>query len=387
MNPGKIIITTSKGLVPCLKGELAGLNYPVTAFSDNHVETSGSLADTMRMNLWLRTAFHVLYFLEEFPCNHPDDLYRKVREMEWEKWLDPKTYLSVTSTVDHPSINDSRFPNLRCKDAIVDRLRDKTGARPDSGPEMKGAVIRLFWKERKASLYIDTSGEPLTRRGYRKIPVRAPLQETLAAAILLSTGWDLKSHFINPMCGSGTLAIEAALLALKRAPGLSRQSFGFQHIIPFDGGEWGRIRAQAKELALASITGRILCSDLDSRAVDAARRNAKTAGVDQVIEFQTCDFAETPIPEGGGVLVLNPEYGMRLGIDQDLEKTYARIGDFLKQKCAGYKGFVFSGNLDLLKKIGLKSSRRIPFFNAKIECRLVEYLLYRGSLEKSGHTA
>ncbi len=375
----KIIITTAKGLVPYLADEVLGLEYPVRATSTNHVETEGSLSDAMRLNLWLSTAFHVLYHLKSFPCKTPDELYQGVYEFPWEEWLFSDKYLSITSTVDNPEINDSRFPNLRCKDGIVDRLRDKTGMRPDSGPDASYAVVRLFWKTGTASLFIDTSGEPLTRRGYRKIPWQAPMQETLAASLVLASGWNGKGNFVNPMCGSGTLAIEAALIGLNRAPGLLRSNFGFKHIRGYNEPQWQAIRKRAHESALKIFPGKIIASDISQEAIDAAIRNATTAGVDQLIEFIKCDFAETPIPDSEGVVLLNPEYGLRLGDHSELPETYRRIGDFFKKKCSGYRGFVFSGNMELLKKIGLKPCKRLHFYNAKIECRLFEYELYSGT--------
>jgi putative N6-adenine-specific DNA methylase len=229
---------------------------------------------------------------------------------------------------------------------------------------------------------LDTSGEPLSKRGYRKIPFRAPLQETLAASLVMATGWDSGLNFVNPMCGSGTLAIEAALTGLNRAPGLLRGNFGFMHLKGFDKLLWDKLRRDARASAKKTLKGRIIATDMRQEAVEAARKNAVTAGVDHVIEFGECDYTMTAVPEGGGVVILNPEYGERMGEISELELTYSGIGDFFKKRCGGYKGYVFTGNPELGKKVGLRAKRRIPFYNSTIECRLLEYELYEGSRKK-----
>ena len=260
----------------------------------------------------------------------------------------------------------------------MDRIKEKTGRRPDSGPDRDRSVVHLYWKEDRAVVYLDTSGEPLSRRGYRKIPLEAPMQETLAAAVVLAMGWSGEGNFINPMCGSGTLAIEAALIALKRAPGLLRGNFGFMHIKDFDEGRWSDVRETAKRASKKAYPGRIIATDSSPEAVEAARKNSVTAGVEHLIELSVCDFAETRLP-GSGMIVMNPPYGERMGRIEKLEDTYKDIGDFLKQKAQGYTGYVFTGNPTLAKKLSLKPKRSIPFFNSGIECRLLEYELYQGT--------
>ena len=181
------------------------------------------------------------------------------------------------------------------------------------------------------------------------------------------------------MCGSGTLAIEAALIALKRAPGLLRSNFGLKHVMGFDSEAWSTLRKEVHVQSKKDLPFRIIATDIDKKAVEAAKKNAQTAGVDQIIEFHVCDFNDTPIPEEKGIVILNPEYGHRLGKQHKLEETYKGIGDFFKNKCAGFTGYVFTGNMALAKKVGLRTSRRLIFFNAKIECRLLEYHMYVGS--------
>ncbi len=237
----------------------------------------------------------------------------------------------------------------------------------------------LYWKNDECSLYLDTSGEPLSKRGYRKIPFKAPMQETLAASVILATGWNGRGNFINPMCGSGTLAIEAALIALNKAPGLLRSNYGFMHLKGFNEARWKDLRKNARAAVKKASGWRIIATDIDPVAVEAARQNATTAGVEHFIEFGTGDYAETPVPDGGGVIVLNPEYGERMGEISELEGTYKGLGDFFKQKCRGYTGYLFTGNPGLAKKVHLKPKRKLPFFNGPIECRLFEYDLYEGS--------
>ena len=290
----------------------------------------------------------------------------------------------MTSAVDNPTIRDSRFANVKCKDAIVDRIKKKYGRRPDSGPERTGAVVDLYWKGDRCWVYLDTSGEPLYRRGYRKIPLHAPMQETLAAAVIVATGWKGKGNFINPMCGSGTLAIEAALVALNKAPGLLRKNFGFMHLRGFNRPSWNVMLQAAKARVRKSFPGRIVATDIDPQAIRASRQHAEAAGVDQLSEFSVGDYSATPIPEGGGVVILNPEYGERMGKVEQLKEVYQGIGDFFKKRCHGYTGYIFTGNLDLAKKVGLKAQRKVPFFSSNVECRLLEYDLYEGSRRTPG---
>lgn len=376
---GTIRLTCTRGLAPWLEREVRGLGLTPRAVDETGVEVAGTLRDCMALNLRSHVATYVLYLLERFTCRSPDELYKRVVALPWEDVVAPDERLSVVSAVDHPSITDSRFANRRVKDAIVDRIARRRGRRPDSGPERENVVVSLYWSGDDGRVYLNTTGRKLSDRGYRRIPGQAPMRETLAAAVVLETGYDGTAPLVNPMCGSGTLAIEAALIASGRAPGLLRSNFGFAHVIGFDDAEWQAIRREAHRLRAAGPPAPIVATDLDPSAVEAARKNATTAGVEQLIEFRVCDFAETALPERPGVVLLNPGYGERVGEERELEATYARIGDFFKRRCAGWTGFVFTGNPGLAKKIGLRTSRRVPFFNAWIECRLLRFELYEGS--------
>ncbi|MCZ6835180.1 MAG: class I SAM-dependent RNA methyltransferase [Planctomycetota bacterium] len=377
-----ILITCAKGLIDWLVQDLARLGYQPETVHRTSVTLKGTMLDCMRLNLGLFTAFEVLYFLDEFPCRDGDQLYQQVMKLPWEEWIDVDEYLTVTSRVDTPSVNNSMFPSLKVKDAIVDRINSRAGRRPDSGPDRNGVVVTLYWKDNHARIYFNTSGSKLADRGYRRIPLNAPMQETLAAAVLLASGYDGTKPLVAPMCGSGTLAIEAALIATGRAPGLLRANFGLNHIKGVDLDAWKTLRRDLQKKAKKHATpAPIIASDVDERAIEAARKNATTAGVERLIEFHVCDFTTSPIPtcDEGGVVILNPEYGLRLGDVKGLEHTYGRIGDFFKTRCQGYTGCLFTGNLDLAKKIGLKASRRIPFLNGGIDCRLLKYEIYIGS--------
>jgi 23S rRNA G2445 N2-methylase RlmL len=381
--PSRIIITCSNRLAPYLQMEVEELGYRPARTFKTGVELKGTLADCIRLNLNLRCASQVLFSLKEFSAENADDLYKALMDHPWEEVIEADGYFSISSNVSNETINNSLYANVKVKDAIVDRFRNKTGNRPDSGPEMDKAVIHLYWKDSTAEIFIDTSGETLSKHGYRKIPGKAPMLESLAAATLLATKWDRRSAFINPMCGSGTIAIEAALLATKRKPGLLRFNYAFMHVVGYDE-QLYNAEFKKLELQVTEVPGlKIIATDISEDAVNISKINAGIAGVEEYIEFVVCDFEETKVTEEvRGVVYLNPEYGDRLGVEAELESTYKRIGDFLKKKCKGYFGYIFTGNLELAKKIGLKPNRRIEFFTSKIDCRLFEYELYSGTRRK-----
>lgn len=376
-----ISLTCPKRITPYLKDEIRELDYPIKKVRKAGLETEGSLHDCMELVLSLRTAHRVHYLVDEFRAGDADEMYQKVNELPWEDIIDTHGYVSITSFIDNPSIDNTQFANLRCKDAVVDRIRTQKGSRPDSGPNMNGTVLFLFWRNTNCRIFIDASGESLSRRGYRTESHTAPLQETLAASIVKATEWRPDTHFINPMCGSGTLAIEAALAGLNRPAGSLRPHFGIKHIKGFDRQKWDELRSQLNNGARKDFEGSIVATDRDPNAIRAAQKNARTAGVDHLIRFEVCDFRDTPLPDGKGVVVLNPPYGERLGEKQQLEPLYSSIGDFFKQECTNYTGYVFTGNLELAKKVGLRANRRFPFFNSTIDCRLLKYELYEGSRE------
>lgn len=375
-----IVITCGKRLTPFLQQEIIDLGFSVQKTLTTGVQINGTLNDCIILNLNLRCASQVLFSLKSFYCNTPDQLYETISQIQWESYIHKDGHFSITSFVDNKSINNSLFANVKVKDAIADRFRKKYNTRPDSGPELNKTVINLYWKEDKAEVFLDTSGETLSKHGYRKIPGKAPMMESLAAATILATKWDRVSPFINPMCGSGTLSIEAAMIAANRRPGLYRDNYAFMHIVGFDEIFFEQKKKKLLE-QIKSVPGlKIIATDISEDAINISKINAGTAGVADLIEFEVCDFRQTEIPENeNGIVFFNPEYGERLGDEIELQEIYAEIGDFMKKKCKGYTGYVFTGNLNLAKKIGLKPKRKIEFYTSKIDCRLLEYELYQGS--------
>lgn len=366
--------------MPYLDQEIRELGFEPEETFVTGVKLKATVNECIRLNLNLRCASQVLYSLQSFEARNADDVYNNLVHFPWEEILPDGGYFSITSNVSNNSINNSMYANLRVKDAVIDRLRDKRGTRPSTGSALTGAVIHLFWKNENAEIFIDTSGDSLARHGYRKIPGQAPMLESLAAATIYASRWDRQSPFVNPMCGSGTIAIEAAMIATNRRPGLFRTNYAFMHLNGYDEQVYLQEDARLEE-QIRDVPGlRIIASDYSPQAIANARKNAVAAGVSDLIEFSVCDFAVTEVPQHvPGIFYVNPEYGERLGEIAELEKTYSRIGDFMKQKCGGYFGYVFTGNLELAKKIGLKASRRIEFYTSTIDCRLLEYELYGGS--------
>jgi putative N6-adenine-specific DNA methylase len=378
--PNTITVTCHKWLAPYLQQEIESLGYTNSHQFATGVSLQGTLNDCIKLNMHLRCASQVLYLIKDFYCNHPDDLYKQASQIKWQNIIPDDGFISISSNVFHPTINNNLFANVRVKDAIVDVLQKVNGKRPNSGNTMEQTVIHLHWKGDTASIFIDTSGQSLGRHGYRKIPGKAPMLEALAAATIIATQWQPNTTFINPMCGSGTVAIEAALIATNRKPGLLRKKYGFMHIKGYNDAFYTNELQQLFN-NITPATCSIIASDISADAIKIAKINADNADVEDVIDWQLCDFAATTVPSTIGTIFLNPEYGERLGEETTLEETYKRIGDFFKQQCAGYAGFIFTGNLDLAKKIGLKPKRRIEFLNGKIDCRLLSYELYAGSKE------
>jgi len=379
-NSAKVIITCNKRLSVYLQQEVEALGFkPVRVFATG-VELMATVNECIKLNLNLRCASQILYRIKEFNAADANEMYQQVLAIEWEKLVDFSGYFSVTSNVDNSTITTPLFANLKVKDAIADRIKSIHNMRPNSGSDYSKTVVHLYWKNDSAEIYLDTSGETLAKHSYRKIPGKAPMLEALAAGTIFSTGWDKKSTFVNPMCGSGTLAIEAALIATNRTPGLLRMNYAFMHILGYDEEVFFKERRILKDQIINHINFKIIASDISEDAINISEKNARTAGVDTLIDFQIADFADTVLPENQpGVIIFNPEYGERLGVHSKLEATYKRIGDYLKQDCKGYKGYIFTGNPDLAKKIGLKASRRLEFYNGKLDCRLLEYELYDGS--------
>ena len=393
-----IIISCAKELSRWTEIEVIEMGYHPIEVTENTVVIRGSMRDVMILNLRLRTAHRVLVPLLRTTCRNIKDLYEAARSIDWENLIEADGYFSVSSIVHNYTIRDTRIPSLYTKDAIADRMREKCQRRPDSGGENKGAAVFVYWERDEAIIYLDTSGEPLSKRGYRKIPGSAPMQETLAAACIMALKWDGKTPFVSPMCGSGTPAIEAAMIAMNRAPGSLKGHFAFQSvkgygsIIPGESAPrvaprqhvgaspeqiWKEIVMDANAAEKKEGIPPIIATDISPEAVDNAHSNAIAAGVSQYITFKACDFGDTPVPESDasprGVVFFNPEYGIRLGTFEELAPVYERIGTFMNEKCNGYTGGLITGNPDLARLVNLYYRTRIPFFNGPIDCRLFVY--------------
>ena len=397
-----IIISCAKALSRWTEQEVLAMGYKPIEVTENTVVVRGAMRDVFRLNLQLRTAHRVLVPLLRTTCRGIRDLYEAVRSIDWENLLDADGYFSVSSIAHNRTIRDTRIPSLYTKDAIADRMRERCQQRPDSGGDNIGAAVFVYWERDEVIIYLDTSGEPLSKRGYRRIPGSAPMQETLAAACLLGMGWKGDRPFLSPMCGSGTPAIEAAMIAMNKAPGSLKGHFAFQsikgysRIIPGEKAPtvaprqtagatpeqiWKEMVLEAKKEERRDNLPRIIATDISPEAVDNAQTNAITAGVAEFIEFHACDFAETPVPEVSaplpgetkGCVFFNPEYGIRLGDPEELKPIYARIGTFMNEKCRGWTGALITGNPDLAAQVNLYYRNRIQFFNGPIDCRLFIY--------------
>jgi len=364
-----------RGAEEIAAGELEQLGLLEVAAGRGGVAFSCNREGLYRANLWLRTASRVLVQLAVFPCTTPEDLYAGVHAVAWADLITPDMTMAVDCSLRDSNLTHSGFVALKTKDAVVDRIRETCGSRPNVDTASPDVRINVHLSRNVCTVSLDSSGDALDRRGYRLERTEAPLRETLAAAVVALTGWDGSLPLADPMCGSGTIPIEAALLAARVAPGLKR-SFGFQRWLDFDERMWKRLLKEAeggiRRLPVGLITG----YDRDSRALVLAARNAAMAGFEGQLHFFHAAM-EAFRPEGDkGVVIINPPYGRRLGEEDELRELYCQIGDIMKKRCRGWTGYILTGNLELAKYIGLKAARRYVLFNGAIECRLLKYELY-----------
>jgi putative N6-adenine-specific DNA methylase len=369
--------TTSKGLEGVLAEEITALGGKRAAVSTGGVSFSGDRDLCYRANLWLRTANRVLLTLSEFPAPTPEALYEGVKAVPWPDLFSVRRKIAVEAAVRDSGLTHSHYAAQKAKDALVDRFREAGGARPDVDPAAPEVRIHLRILRDACTLSLDTSGESLNRRGYRAEPAEAPLRETLAAGIVLLSGWDGHLPLADPACGAGTLLIEAALIATRTAPGLGRASFGFQNLTDYRPSIWASLVEEARGLARRSGIGRIEGSDISVEAIRGAGRNAKKAGIPDLLSFRVCDIRDFSPGKPPGVILCNPPYGVRMaGEGEEVAAFYRAMGEALKKRCAGWTAYILSGNPAATRYIGLKASRRFPLMNGPIDCRLLKYELY-----------
>lgn len=368
--------TAAKGVEEVLASEIRSLGIPDPCVERGGVRFRGDLGACYKANLWLRTAQRILMPVAEFPCDSPETLYEGVRSIPWTRYLTPDMTLAVSCNLRDSAMTHSGFTALKTKDAIVDSIRDFHGRRPNVDTVDPDLLVNVHLVRNRCTVSLDTSGTGLDKRGYRLETKEAPLRETLAAAIIELSGWDGTSALVDPMCGSGTIPIEAALKASRRPPGCLRSGYGFQRWPGYDASLWRNIFRDAREQALPELPVSILGSDASSGAIRNARRNAERAGIAQFVTFGNRDIGDVSPPPFPGIVLCNPPYGVRLGEEEALKPLYKKIGDMLKRRFNGYTAFLLVGNAALAPCIGLRASRRIVLFNGPIECRLLRYELY-----------
>lgn len=333
-----------------------------------------------RVNLWSRIATRVLWRVANGAYRNELDVYTLVRSLPWPEWFAVDQTLRVYVTAIRSPLKSLEFIALRTKDAVCDAFRAVLNRRPSVDTANPNIRIHLFLAEADATVYLDTSGEPLYKRGLKRAKVEAPLKENLAAGILRLAEWQPQEPLFDPMCGSGTFLLEAAQIALDIAPGLGRH-FAFERFRRFDAPVWRQLIEDARKMR-RDVPITIAGADIDAVEVDRARRNLQYAGFDSRIKVIQADIIDALPPGEQGVMVTNPPYGVRLGDQKSLDLLYPKLGDALKQRFAGWRCYLFSGDDNLPKLIGLKASRRTPLYNGALECRLYEYRMVAGKLEK-----
>jgi putative N6-adenine-specific DNA methylase len=366
--------TCARGIEPVLAQELRELGAQDVEPGRGGASFRGDRTLLYRANLWLRTAIRVLVPITEVHVTSPDELYEAVKALDWDRYLTPDHTLAVDCNVRDSQITHSKYAALRVKDAICDRMTERHGRRPsvDTDTPMLGLNLHIYRDE--AVLSLDSSGESLHKRGYRPILTKAPLNEALAAAIILLTGWRGEAPLVDPLCGSGTLPIEAAWIALRRPPGLTRKRFGFQGWMDFDVALWAELRDEARRGVRKALPQPILGSDVRRDAIAFSVNNARAAGIGHLLRFEVRDAKDFAPPEGpSGVIVCNPPYGERIGEEKELRGLYRSLGEVFRHCCVGWKAFVFTGNAGLARQIGLEPSQRIPLYNGKIPCQLLRF--------------
>ncbi|MRN37494.1 class I SAM-dependent RNA methyltransferase [Neisseria sp. N95_16] len=372
-----LFITCPRGLETPLTDELASLNIQDIQATDGGVACKASMEQVYRINLHSRTASRVLLRLTKGSYRSEQDIYKLAKNINWFNWFTLEQTFKVKVEGKRANVKSLDFVGLKIKDALCDSFRDIYDARPSVGKIRPDVRVHAFMDERNIEIFIDTSGEALFKRGYREDTGEAPLRENLAAGLLLLAGYDGSQPFQDPFCGSGTLAIEAAWIAGRRAPGLMRR-FGFEKLQNFDKAAWVKIRQEARE-QIVPVTAPIAGSDNDRHMIRAAEHNAEAAEVAEFIRFEVKD-AQNARPNGdNGIMISNPPYGVRLAEMQALQALYPQLGSWLKQHYAGWLIGMFTGDRDMPKFMRLSPKRKIPLYNGNLDCRLFLMDMVKGS--------
>ena len=369
-----------RGLEAPLAAEIAKLGAQDIAPADGGVGFAGDLTLALHANLESRLASRILWRVGGGAYRDDRDLYALVHALEWHRLFKAERTLRVDVTATRAPLKSLEFATLRIKDAVCDRFRAEQGSRPSVDKRAPDVRVTAYLTEREATIYVDTSGDPLFKRGYRRDADEAPLRENLAAGLLALTGWTPEQPLLDPMCGSGTIAVEAALIAANRAPGLAR-SFGFQKLAWYDGPAWQRMKQAARDrVRSAPATPSIFASDVAQAAVAKCAANLATAGVRDFVIVDRIDVLDREPPAPAGLLLANPPYGERLDDAAALAVLYPKLGDVLKRRFAGWTACFLTADLRLAKLIGLKAARRTPLYNGPLECRLFAFPLVAGSM-------
>ena len=369
-----------RGLEAPLAAEIEKLGAQDIAPADGGVGFAGDLTLALHANLESRLASRILWRVGGGPYRNERDLYDVVQAIDWPRHFDAKRTLRVDVAATRSPLTSLEFATLRTKDAVCDRQRAATGIRPSVDKRAPDVRVHVHLTEREATVYLDTSGEPLFKRGYRRDTDDAPLRENLAAGLLALAQWSPGQALLDPMCGSGTIAVEAALVAADRAPGLAR-TFAFQKLAWYDGPAWQRIKQAARDRTREAPTAAsIVASDKAAGAVAKTQANARNAKIDAFLRIEQADVLARAAPAASGVLIANPPYGVRLEEADAMGAFYPRLGDALKRRFAGWTAYFLTGDLRLAKLIGLKPARRTPLWNGAIACRLLAFPLIEGSM-------
>lgn len=374
----KLLAKTFYGLEEVLAEELQELGAQEISVLKRAVSFEGDKEMLYKANLCLRTAVAILKPVEEFTASDDKILYEQASKIDWSQYLDLEQTFSIDATVFSTHFNHSKYVALKTKDAIVDQFRNKHGKRPDVDTQFPDIRINLHVNNDQFTVSLNSSGEPLNRRGYRQAGHEAPINEILAVGMLKLAGWTPEIQLVDPMCGSGTFLLEAAMITRNIPPGMKRADFSFMHWPDYDHDLWTKVYNEA----VANIntnTAKILGSDMARRAVEITRTAAKIFEVDDIIKLEAKPFKRLAAPEGPGLLMMNPPYGERLNNDDDIAELYTMIGDTLKKSYSGYDAWILSSNMDALKHIGLRASKKMTLMNGALECKFQKFSMYDGT--------